>query len=148
VPSAYTALVQLYTHSGQLVTTHGLCQKKVLASPVCCFRCPNTQNPHHLFIVCPRYSDMRLKALESLTTSVKTKLDKEQLNTSDQLHVLNIVKYIFSDSENIWRLHSSMYYQGQLLKLEPLLSPLPSSNTINCARLICNLAADMHLAST
>jgi hypothetical protein len=146
-PSAYTALVQLYARSGQLVTAHGMCQKKALASPICRFGCPDTENPHHLFIVCPRYSEMRLKALESLTMSIKTRLDEDEVNTSDQQRVLDTVKYIFSDSENTWPLHSSMYYLGQLPKLEPLLSPLSSSNTVNRARLIRNLAADMHLAS-
>jgi hypothetical protein len=146
-PSAYTALVQLYARSGQLVTAHGMCQKKALASPICRFGCPDTENPHHLFIVCPRYSEMRLKALESLTMSIKMRLDEDEVNTSDQQRVLDTVKYIFSDSENTWPLHSSMYYLGQLPKLEPLLSPLSSSNTVNRARLIRNLAADMHLAS-
>jgi len=147
-PSAYTTLIQLYTRSGQLVTAHGMCQKKALTSPICCFRCPDTENPHHLFIVCPRYSEMQLRALESLTMSIKMRLDEDEVNSSDQQCVLDTVKYIFSDSENTWPLHSSMYYLSQLPKLKPLLSPLSSPDTINHARLICNLTADMHLAST
>jgi hypothetical protein len=147
-PSAYTTLVQLYAHSGQLVTAHGMCQKKALTSPICHFGCPYTENPHHLFIVCPRYSEMQLRALESLTMSIKTRLDKDEVNSSNQQCVLDTIEYIFSDSEITWPLHSSMYYLGQLPKLEPLLSPLLSPNTVNRARLIHNLTADMHLAST
>jgi len=56
--SAYTALVQLYARSGQLVTAEGMCQKKALTCQMCHFGCPNTENPHHIFVVCGRYSEM------------------------------------------------------------------------------------------
>jgi len=145
--SAYTALVQLYARSGQLATASGMCQKKALTSPKCRFGCPNTETPHHIFVTCQRYSEMRTKALEPLTTTIKTRLDDAEVNSSHQTRIINTVKHIFSDSKNVWPLQSSMYYLGQIPKVEPLLSPLSMTSTINRSRLIHNVATDIHLAS-
>ena len=145
--SAYTALVQLYARSGQLATAHGMCQKKVLTCQTCRFGCPNTENPHHIFVDCHRYSEMRTKALDPLIKGVETRLDDAGVNPPDQTRIMNTVKHIFSDSKDVWPLQSSMYYLGQIPKVEPLLSPTSTTSAVNRSRLIHNLATDMHLTS-
>jgi len=61
---------------------------------------------------------------------------------------MDTVKFIFANSKNVWLLQSSMYFLGQIPKVEPLLPPLSSMNSlVNCARLIHNVATDMHPAS-
>lgn len=145
--SAYTALVQLYARSGQLATAEGLYQKKVLTSRSCRFGCPDTKNPHHIFAVCPRYSDFRSKELDSLISNVKRRLDNAAFQPSDQAIFIQSAKYLFSDSKSVWPLHSTAFFLGHIPKLEPLLPPLPTNNLLTRSRLIHNLAADMHLAS-
>ena len=145
--SAYTALVQLYARSDQLVTADGLCQKKMLMSRTCRFGCPDTENPHHIFVVCDRYSEMRTNQLDSLTSSFNKKLNDAELDPCDQVSIMESVKCLFSDSINVWPLHSSMYYLGQIPKVEPLLPPITTGNSVARSRLVHNLATDMHLAS-
>jgi len=145
--SAYTALVQLYARSGQLATAEGMCQKKALTCRTCRFGCSDTENPHHIFVICGRYSEMRSKELGSLITSIKRRLDDAEVDLHDQTCIMDTAKYIFSDSKDVWPLQSSMYFLGQIPKVEPLLPPLSTTTLVNRSALIHNLAADMHLAS-
>jgi hypothetical protein len=92
--SAYTALVQLYARSGQLPTAEGMCQKKVLLSRSCRFGCPDTENPHHIFVVRERYFELRDKELSSVTTTIiKNRLVDSQLNSFCNL--IYIYRYIY-----------------------------------------------------
>jgi hypothetical protein len=144
--SAYTALVQLYARSGQLATAEGLSQKGASASLICRFGCRDTENPHHVFVICGRFAEMRTKQADSLTTSVTRKLDDAGHDPCDQTRLLHTVKSLFSDSV-IWPLQSSVYFLGQIPKIDILLPPLPTINSVTRSRLVHNLAADMHLAS-
>jgi len=145
--SAYTTLIQLYACSGQLAMAGGMCQKKALTCQTCRFGCSDTENPHHIFVACGQYLEMQSKELEWLVTSIKNKWDDAQVDPHDQTRIMNTAKFIFPDSKNVWPLQSSMYFLGQIPKLEPLLPPLSMISPINCSRLIHNLATDMHLAS-
>jgi hypothetical protein len=145
--SAYTALVQLYARSGQLATAEGLCQKGASASRICCFGCQDTENPHHIFVNCGRFKEMRSKQVDSLITSITRRLDDAGLDTLDLTRLMHSVKFLFSDSSIVWPLQSSVYFLGQILKVDALLPPLPSMNPVTRSRLVHNLATDMHLAS-
>ena len=122
--SAYTALVQLYACSGQLATADGLCQKKVLTSRACRFGCPVTEDPHHIFASCPRYSELQSKELATLTSNFQTRLDDVSLISSDQSPLLLLAKSLFSDSKTIWPLYSTTFYLGHIPKIRPLVPPL------------------------
>ena len=145
--SAYTALVQLYARSGQLATAQGLHQKGALASRICRFGCPDTETPHHIFVVCDCFAVMCNNHLESLTSSIKMRLDDAGLEPCDQAPLMRTVKSLFSDSSIVWPLQSSFYYLGQIPKIQPLLSPLPMMNSVTRSRLIHNVATDLHLSS-
>jgi Reverse transcriptase (RNA-dependent DNA polymerase) len=145
--SAYTALVQLYARSGQLPTAQGMFQKKSLLSPICRFGCPDTESPHHIFVVCGHFSEFRSKELASLSNTIKNKLDDAGLTPTDQIPVLNTVKSIFSDSDSVWPLRSAMFFLGQIPKIDPLINPVMVNNHVTRSRLIHNVAADIHLSS-
>jgi hypothetical protein len=145
--SAYTALVQLYARSGQLPTADGMYQKNATTSSVCRFGCPATENPHHIFVECERFSEMRSKELLSLSVSIKKKLDEAAIDLPLQSHILHLAKFIFSDSDIIWPLHSTVFFLGQIPKIEPLLSATAMNNSVNRSRLIHNIASDLHLSS-
>ena len=142
-----TTLVQLYAHSGQLPTAEGMFSKKSLDSPICHFGCPDIESPHHIFVICGRFSELRSKEHASLYTTIKNKLDDTSLNPIDQAATLHTVKYIFSDSDNVWPLHSAMFFLGQIPKIETLINPLAINNSVTRSRLIHNIALDIHLLS-
>ena len=145
--SAYTALVQLYARSGQLPTADGMYQEKVSPSSLCLFGCLLTKNPHHIFINCPRFTGMRNNELASVYATVKARLDDAAVAPLHQMPILNLAKSIFSDSEIVWPLRSTFFFLGQIPKIQPLLSPLSLVGSLNRARLIHNIAADLHLSS-
>ena len=147
-PSAYTALVQLYARSGQLATAEGLFQKNATTSLLCRFGCPVTENPHHIFVTCGHYSQMRTDALSALTFNAQKKLDEAGIESHLQTPFLDTVKSLFSDSKNVWALGSSMYYLGNIPKIEPLISPLSFTSIVDRTRLVHCLANDLHLSST
>jgi len=59
-PSSYSAVVQLYTRSGQLDTALSLTTRlKDNNQPWCSFGCPSLEDAHHIFAQCPRFSPLR-----------------------------------------------------------------------------------------
>jgi hypothetical protein len=145
--SAYTALIQLYARSGQLPTADGMFQKKATLSRVCRFGCPDTETPHHVFAVCDRFSELRSNELDALISSIQKRLVGAAIDPPDQLPFLDLAKSIFSDSDTLWPLHSTVFYLGQIPKIGPLL-PLPSlSSSVTRSRLVHNIASDIHLSS-
>ena len=122
-------------------------QKKTAQSRACRFGCPDSETPHHIFSVCHRFSAWRTKELESLTTAIQRKLDDADIETLHQSSIIRLAKFIFTDSVTVWPLHSTVYFLGQIPKIEPLLSPASMSNSVNRSRLIHNIAADLHLSS-
>jgi hypothetical protein len=146
-PSAYTALVQLYARSGQLASADGMFQKKATLSQLCRFGCLVTENPHHIFVDCCRFSELRTSALVALTSSVQKRLDEAEVDSCYHSSVLHAVKYIFSDSATVWPLNSSCYFLGQIPKIQPLLSPLSITSSVERSRLVHIIANDIHLSS-
>jgi Reverse transcriptase (RNA-dependent DNA polymerase) len=147
-PSAYTALVQLYARSGQLASAEGMFQKKAAISQLCRFGCPATENPHHIFVDCEHYSELRTSALTAVMSSVQKRLVEAEVDICHQNSVMNTVKYIFSDSKDVWPLQSSAFFLGQIPKIEPLLSPCAMTSSVDRSRLIHIIANDLHLSST
>jgi hypothetical protein len=145
--SAYTALVQLYARSGQLPTAEGMFQKKSTHSRSCRFGCPDTESPHHIFVDCDRFSELRAKELATLTCGIEKRLCDAELSPVDQTPVIQTAKSIFSDSDIVWPLRSASFFLGQIPKIDILISPLSIPNSVNRYRLIHNIAADMHLSS-
>ena len=145
--SAYTALVQLYARSGQLPTAQGMFQKKTTPSQNCRFGCPDTESPHHVFVECPRYSELRSKEIVSLVLSIEKRMLEAKLVPDDQALLLQLARSLFSDSETVWPLVSATFFLGQIPKINPLIPPYSISNLVYRSRLVHNIASDMHLSS-
>ena len=144
--SAYTALVQLYGRSGQLQTAEGMFQKKTSTSRMCRFGCDDIESPHHIFVSCDRFSNLRSNELTAIHTSIKNRLDAADICSHNQKPLLDLAKLIFTNSD-LWPLHSTYYYIGQIPKIGPLLPPSTFDNYVNHSRLIHNIASDLHLSS-
>ena len=146
-PSAYTALVQIYARSGQLPTADGMYKKNSTASSICRFSCPDTETPHHIFVVCDRFSHLRQNELTSLTSSLTNRMIDANVDTADQTQLLFLANSLFSDSDIFWPLYSSAFFLGQIPKIEPHLPPLSVIGFVHRSRLIQNIASDLHLSS-
>jgi hypothetical protein len=146
-PSAYTALVQLYARSGQLPTADSMLQKKATLSSLCRFGCPDTETPHHIFVVCGRFSELRHNELDSLATSIKNRLDLATITPEEQLPFLALAKSIFSDSLNVWPLHSTAFFLGHIPNIRPLLPLSSLASSVTRSRLVHNIASDLHISS-
>lgn len=145
--SAYTTLVQLYARSGQLPTAHGMLAKKSTLSSLCRFGCPVTETPHHIFVLCQRFDSLRSSEHASLMSSIQRRLDDAEIQEEYQRSISHLAKFIFSDSISLWPLQSTVFFLGQIPKVEPLLSTLSMANSLNRSRLIHNIANDLHLSS-
>ena len=145
--SAYTALVQLYARSGQLPTAQGMYQKKAASSHTCRFGCPETESPHHIFVVCPRFDELRGNELASVNAVIKRRLDDAAVKPFDQKPITELAKSLFTDSETFWPLHSTAFFLGQVPKIEPLLSLHAIDHSVTRSRLIHSIATDLHLSS-
>ncbi|KAF9006308.1 hypothetical protein BDZ89DRAFT_1095452 [Hymenopellis radicata] len=64
--SAYSAAVQLYARSGQLPNAEIMHTRNYLASSLCRFGCIATEDMHHTFVHCPRFSACRAEALKDI----------------------------------------------------------------------------------
>jgi hypothetical protein len=145
--SAYTALVQLYARSGQLPTAEGMYQKKASSSSICRFGCASTENPHHIFSTCVRFSDLRNNELASINTSIKRRLDEADISLPDQTLILELAKSLFSDSDTVWPLNSTAFFLGQIPKIGPMLPMSSVPNHVTHSRLAHNISSDLHLSS-
>jgi len=124
-----------------------MCQKNALLSRNCRFGCLDIESPHHVFVDCPRYAELRNRELDSLFLSVEKRLLEAKLSPADQALLLESVKSLFSDSEIVWPLDSALFFLGQIPKIDPLIPPHCINNLVNRSRLVHNIASDMHLSS-
>ena len=121
-------------------------QKNTSTSRICCFGCDDIENPHHIFVSCDRFSDLRSNELTAIHTAIKNRLDAADINSRNQKPLLDLAKSIFANSDS-WPLYSTYYYIGQIPKIGPLLPLSTFDNSVNHSRLIHNIASDLHLSS-
>ncbi|KAJ7853588.1 hypothetical protein B0H13DRAFT_1642863 [Mycena leptocephala] len=145
--SVYSALVQLYAHSGQLPTTDLLYSRGHLTDPNCRMGCAAIEDARHIFVDCARYTSWRAKASEELYMQACDKLVKQGFNLDDCVALLSQAKLLFSDDCSLWPLHYLTYFLGHVPRfthLFPLNHDLPK---LAFARLIHHLSAKWHTTS-
>jgi hypothetical protein len=49
------------------------------------------ESPHHIFVVCDRYSELRSKELTTLVNGIGKKLCDAELSPADQLPIISVV---------------------------------------------------------
>ncbi|KAJ7176386.1 hypothetical protein C8R43DRAFT_872728 [Mycena crocata] len=142
--SAYSALVQLYTRSGQLPTADVLYDRQKLDNPCCRMGCNAIEDQHHIFVHCERYTEWRTKASEELLHRTKSKLCEKGLEETDAVGLLHTVKSLFIDAP-VWPLQYSQYYLGHIPKLNGLIPKKPDDpDKLSMTRLEHHLASDWH----
>ena len=130
-PSSYSAVIQLYARSGQLDTTLHLASRlKEGFQPWCCFGCQQIEDPHHIFVRCPRFASLRDSYTQRLKSGVLTILDTYDPPEQDLSFIIEQVSNLFIDS-SVWPSRQAGYYLGIL----PRLVPAPHTASIMHSRL-------------
>ena len=124
-PSSYSAVIQLYARSGQLDTALHLSNHlKDGFQPWCRFACRQIEDPHHIFVLCPRFTSLWDTYGQRLKNDVLTILDAYHLTEQDRSFIIEQVSNLFSDS-NAWPSCRTGFYLGILPRLVP--PPLTTS---------------------
>jgi hypothetical protein len=139
---AYSTLVQLYAHSGQLLTASCMKQRGQSASGLCRYRCGATEDMHHVFIECARFKLLRSEASELILKKVDKRMEEFEVHKSHGGKLIKIAKLFFLDSNVIWPLHASTFYLGYVPKLDHEVF----ANSTRRTHFLSNMHNDLHLA--
>ena len=145
--SAHSAAVQLYARSGQLATAEVLYKRGKRDSDLCCLGCDATGDMHHIFVHCEQYKRLRVEANTELLERMELKLTNMHTEEAIKTRLLTAAKFLFCDNADIWPLHRSLYYLGQIPNLDPLISNEAGMNEIARRRLRSHVSSDWHTSS-
>ncbi|PPQ73488.1 hypothetical protein CVT24_007817 [Panaeolus cyanescens] len=132
-PSSYAAAVQLYSRSAQLDTNLTKYRRNLTSQPWCRFGCPNFEDAHHLFVLCPSFTTYRQDAQRDLRQELDALVHSIDTPELTQEHIQPLINNLFLDKPP-WPSARSYYYLG----LQPSLSeiPLPPRLKIRLSRII------------
>ena len=121
--SSYSMTIQLYLRSGQLDTSFS-CASRLHNDyqPWCRFGCSTFEDPHHIFLSCPRFSSLRDERSTELVANVDRVLQSSSIPSTDRTLILQRVGNLFQDSD-IWPAGRSLYYLGVLPHFFPYSIP-------------------------
>jgi hypothetical protein len=123
--SSYSMTVQLYLRSGQLDTSLSRATRlKTDQQPWCRFGCQSFEDPHHIFVLCPRFSSLRQSRAAELQSTFTTIFQTSSLSPTDPAQILEKIDHLFLDSD-IWPARRSQYYLGVLPPFFPPSLSLP-----------------------
>ncbi len=145
--SARSAAVQLYARSGQLATADILKRRNQVDNDLCRLGCGNsTESARHIFLLCPTYEMWRMEARDQVVE--KTKLRTETMNVWKTVadNLICAAKSLFIDDELIWPLHYSLYYLGQVPKIDNMLYDLKMTRTQK-QQIKSHISSDWHTAA-
>ena len=119
-PSSYSAVIQLYARSGQLDSSHLLSARlKDGYQPWCRFGCHHFEDPHHIFVVCPKFTSLRESYSMRIQDATRTLLHTYgSLSEHDISFITERVSSLFCDSD-AWPSRRTGYYLGLLPRLVP-----------------------------
>ena len=120
--SAHSATVQLYARSGQLPTADVLMERGKLSSDRCRLGCDEVEDMHHVFVYCSVYRGWRIEAGSSVVEWTKEKLDTMEIEGVVRDNLLEAAKSLFIDDPLVWPLQKTLFYLGQLPKIDPLIN--------------------------
>ena len=120
--SAHSAAVQLYARSGQLPTADVLMERGKLLSDKCRLGCDDIEDMHHIFVDCRIYKGWRDEARMSVVDWTKEKLDAVEIEEAVKDSLLTAAKLLFIDDPLVWPLQKTLFYLGQLPKIDPLIN--------------------------
>jgi hypothetical protein len=143
--SSYSAVVQLYTRSGQLPTNLTRANRFHTGSPFCRYGCRSLEDAHHIFVHCPAFNALRDESQKSLEADTERVLAQLSLPPSVTSYLEHAITHIFQD-DTCWPLHSSRFYLGLL---PPLLPPPMTLDSVTgeSHRLLLRLANSCHTSA-
>jgi hypothetical protein len=121
-------------------------QKKKMENSGCRYGCMVMEGMYHVFVKCGRFVALRGEARRLIVRRVEKQIEEYKLEESHIMGLLEAAKSFFCDSDMIWPLHYSVYYLGDVPKLNSLLSREGFTNTMTRARFLHNVHGDFHLA--
>lgn len=120
--SAHSAAVQLYARSGQLPTADILMERGKLSNDRCRLGCDDIEDMHHVFVYCRIYEEWRIETGMSLVEWTTEKLNTMEVEGVVRDNLLKTVKSLFIDDPLVWPLQKTLFYLGQLPKIDPLIN--------------------------
>ncbi|KAJ7901108.1 hypothetical protein B0H14DRAFT_2288844, partial [Mycena olivaceomarginata] len=102
--SAHSAVIQLYTCSGQLPTAETLESRLKLDSCMCRLGCLAIESMHHTFVDCTLFTKWREDAANELVVQTTAKLVEAGIPGEQQQWILRVAKCLFADDAEIWPL--------------------------------------------
>jgi hypothetical protein len=145
--SAYTALVQLYVRSGQLLTAEGMVKKGQSGDNSCRIGHKAIEDMHHIFVNCPKYMKLKDEAIVEVTKKTNARIQSIELEETCTTSLLRIAKSLFINCYFTWPLHYTFYYLKHVLLLD-LIIPINIFKTlIQHEHFIHNIKGDWHISS-
>lgn len=144
--SAYSALVQIQTRSGQLPVASTLYRRKMASSPACQLRCGWLwEDVHHVFVSCPHTTHLRAAASASVRAEVAAAIIGAPADVRENL--LNATEHLFRD-DPIWPLEVSKYYLGHTPSVHGFLdTELEWDSSLTRARIGARVHSTWHSSS-
>ena len=145
--SAYTALVQLYARSGQLLTAEGMVQKGQSEDDRCRMGCRAVEDMHHIFVVCPEYDKLRTEAREDVVKKMWSHFQTLEIEETHMTGLLKKAKSLFINCSFTWLLHYTFYYLGHIPLLDSHVPLDAFKSRIRHKHFIHNIKGDWHMSS-
>ena len=86
-------------------------------------------------------------ASDRLVEKTKKILEETGVIESDQKELITAAKLLFSDSAEIWPLHYSAFYLGQVPSLNQFLMPMSVNEQLVREKLLYNMISEWHVVS-
>ena len=146
VTSAHLAVVQLYAWLGQLATADTLRQQKKIDNDICWLGCDETESARHLFIKCQHYQQWQDKTSKQVVKKTRLKVETIGCGEATRDNLVSAAKLLFVDDPEIWPLHYSLYYLGQIPSLKQLITN-PNISLIPWQHLESHITTNWHFSS-
>ena len=91
-----------------------------LLSDRCRLGCGDVEDMHHIFVDCRIYESWRDEARMNVVDWTKEKLDAVDIEEVVKDSLLTAAKSLFIDDPLVWPLQKTLFYLGQLPKIDPL----------------------------
>ncbi|KAI0073293.1 hypothetical protein K474DRAFT_1603581, partial [Panus rudis PR-1116 ss-1] len=94
-------------------------------APWCQFGCHALETPHHIFVLCPAFANLRATATHDLSSALDTILDENSILDAFEPPICAALRHItstlFADDASTWPQYCSHYYLGTIpnLPFEP-----------------------------
>ena len=102
---------------------------------------------HHVFVYCEAYREWRAEAEASVVEWTKDRLATLEVEEVVANNLLKSAKSLFTDDPSVWPPQKTLFYLGQLPKVDPLISSgSVEPGEVFRKRLKCHIVNGWHLS--